>query len=465
MIGAELTLKHKYRGKWWRPSNRDVAKDGELIYDVTKGIHLHTFGKVEPKNSSTQAEVNIIWGTTETGYPVTLLGTRRISTVFHVPNPEPSCTYRTDYAILGIHIENASNHFISSLSFCISYLEEWIGKSLFDHQFREKPERIIINKPTSDTYQLNETKELEIFYGYVSRGGQYKLDYKQQNVVTFSYLQPVDLDEAIGDIKQFRRFLELCCARICYPTEIFCDQESLDFRIAILKHFSGIDTYRGSGFDRYQSLITYEKIKDFTEAYNRWSIVYSAYASTVSMFFGNLYSKKSQIAYQFVAACFALESYHRNKTGECRIVNEDRWNAYKDQIENSLPRNIPTELLQSVKSSIEYSNDISFRTRLKELLKRFCLLNISQGSRDSIANAIVATRNEIVHGLEKQKDSVCRADYPLFLDFLTAHVQACLLSEIVGDDNVAHDCVSTQEWFPVVIRDVSCYSSGKKTTN
>jgi hypothetical protein len=210
-------------------------------------------------------------------------------------------------------------------------------------------------------------------------------------------------------------FLTLTIGKPTYPKTITAYSLSDYNEIEILFTTSEISSTEGIHFS--QMMISYKNLANYFEGFlNNWFNYSDALEPVYELFFGTYYNTHLYPSFYFLSIIQAIEAFHRR-------IYRDRGNYLSDieyePLRNDLTNAIitrlsdgnayPTGFRDALKSRIKYGNEISLRTRLKQLS------NDIWGSfdakiyvnRDRFINDIVCTRNYLTH-YEKDPGMICR---------------------------------------------------------
>jgi hypothetical protein len=137
----------------------------------------------------------------------------------------------------------------------------------------------------------------------------------------------------------------------------------------------------------------------FQDAITTWLSESSRFRAIENLLLGVLRRGKLFLETEFLSLAQALEGFHR-VTGEDDKLEKSAFKELRAMIEKFLEeQNIGEETAARINSAVAYSNQTSFRSRLKELCSRITegTLGNMQIAPDEFIDAIVRTRNFFTH--------------------------------------------------------------------
>ena len=144
------------------------------------------------------------------------------------------------------------------------------------------------------------------------------------------------------------------------------------------------------------TMLTFQDISDnFEQILNNWFAQFDALKRVYNLYFSTFYNKPMCIENEFLNLIYALEAYHRRKYGG-NYLSEDEYKNVIDNLYQAIPANLNKDLKEKLESNIKYSNEISLRTRLKQIFKEHDEL-LKLIIDKNFINDIIITRNYWTH--------------------------------------------------------------------
>jgi hypothetical protein len=175
-------------------------------------------------------------------------------------------------------------------------------------------------------------------------------------------------------------------------------------------------------------LFKYNDISDNFESYlKKWFENANSLKPMYDLYFGTIHSSNMYVDHKFLSLMQALETYHRRILGG----NELSENDHSRRISEILTA-IPEQYRQWLEEKLKYSNELSLRKRMKELISKYSdVMSLYISNLTNFKNKIVDTRNYMTHYDLSLKDKASNdTDLWKLAKKLEILVEVCLLSEI-----------------------------------
>ncbi len=410
-IGREL----RFQGHWWPPDSPEAKVAGELRCSRDGRADLSLLGSFNGVSMLRKdSRLDIILGISDEGKLVTLVDNLLVQEQRNFRGV-PRQKYRTKFVIVGEHFADLDKLQFSAVTFRTYGLDEWVGISGLqvepDFSKPKFPKFLIKFEPPEPLeYSLDQERRIAIRFSWRSPDLKplRSISIEQSTHLSLEYSRPRLLDEALVDVYKIKNLVSLCIGKPLSLTE------------ASLTPFSGSDNLLARSVDPvhlyYQSLPSPEDSFEihshemilgwpaisskFGELLYKWFALYEQISPTINLFFAIQHQKHLYLEYQFLALVQGLESLHRRTTHN-QLEPEE---IYRERLKRIFSV-LEDEDKAWLEPRLKYSNELPLRHRLKELLEPFDYLFGTNKERKKFLNAVVNTRNYLVHydeSLEKE---------------------------------------------------------------
>jgi len=174
------------------------------------------------------------------------------------------------------------------------------------------------------------------------------------------------------------------------------------------------------------------------ECFNNWFAKAAWLDPVYDLYFGTLYNPSTYLDLNFLTLAQALEAYHRRSSSE----TDKPPNEHEERMKVVLEA-VPTEHREWLNKQLEYSNELSFRRRLKKLFAQFSyVLDELVPDRNGTIDAICTSRNYLTHYDQKLKPREATGAKLLYLvEVLKVVLQCCFLKELGLPDDAVKEFV------------------------
>jgi hypothetical protein len=402
------------KGHWWLPgSTHKVA--GDLIYKIEE-MTLTLYGGLNdalvdsPFSATPQStEFPIIYGESLDKVPITILRSfytnwtpdiRTLAVRPGTPAAILSSQLSCHEMIKGIHLSSPDDVFIKC---CIEipYFENWLGDSPFRFNMAGSGESVSIEytRPNNEEFTIAACKCLVRFVRSVKPPGfpssEPSIEHRAYVEVESSEPKPVSWFQThASEIVDLFSFL--------YGGNILSRQLTLfknntDGNGATLyyrRHKIKPIEYRTMDI-----VIRYENVKElFLHILENWLAASEIAKRARRIVLSSERRPSAFIEFRFLPLLHAVEILTK-EIEHSTIVDHETFKNARKQMLASLPKDIPKELIDSIKSSLGHANGRNLKGKLKKMLNELqdvtCYLFCS--SKEMFINGIVNTRNYYTH--------------------------------------------------------------------
>ena len=254
-------------------------------------------------------------------------------------------------------------------------------------------------------------------------------------------ITPLNFHKYLDVFHRMQIFLSLCMGRATSPIFVEGFIKSIDWPISIFYASLPIISKKLKRLRSNEMLLTIEDLDDDVETYLRNWFEKAEFLEPIYNLYGSILFRDDMFTEQrFLTYSQAIEAYHRRSFEE-KIVSGEVFSEIYEILVSALPEDIDATLKQRIKGSLQYTNELSLRSRLKALWYSHekVLLNIFPDKREFVRfiNDVINTRNHLTHYDEKSEKQAKTDSDSLFkmsnrLRFL---IEICLLWEL----GLSHD--------------------------
>jgi len=441
----------EYRGIWWLPDNKGEAIAGKLHFDPNEGTVLDlagSFQKMEDVNRAPDPEIILgsISAGKAVGKNVTLYRCRRTKSDLSSVGPSASTSSFNIYdAFIGVHFTEKEDIRFRKLSIHYSYLDEWVNiHGLNIQRFLDGKEIVIkYSKPESICANIGENYKISIDFEPIVRTFpimKKEISVKERTYITVEASEEKSYDECFGIVHQIQKSLSLWIMEPVYPLTIKGVTELNKQEMKGKAYYPPVEIYHGlrdipkvpERLLRFDMAFTFKDISGKFEVFlKNWFDKIDLLEPVYDLYSESLYNPFMSCEHQFLNAIHALESYHRRTYCGEYLKGED-YERIRGVLVAAIPAKVKGAFKDSLKSRIKYGNELSLRTRLKEIIDKHTVVftELIKG-KTTFTNTAVDTRNHYVHRLKERKETVAIGnDLFLLTQQLRILLEICLLTEL-----------------------------------
>lgn len=426
-------------GKWWLPSDCDNKVSGILRFDPEKGVKLELFDSLNMRKSR-RTRYNdqipyedIILG--ETSGDVTLyecyqvgLKEFNVSVVFH------------DH-----HFANEEDIEFDRITITYPNLDTWVGKNGF-----VKLEKQLDNGQTEEFFGYKPPDEIKARINNLEIKISFDFTYLPNPPSEKRLIQGTKIEIKADEKIHFNeyhdkilfllyQFLSLGIGKAVYPLNINGFNEFFRFKIFRTEINPPIKIFHEIGrFSPMEKILgtdmlfTFNDISDDFEKYlNNWfekaedlEWVYNLYSATIL-------DKSMLLEHKFLSLAQALESYHqRAYTG--KYMTKGKYKKVKKGLLLNIPKNLPIDLEENLKSRIINGNYYSFKSRLFEIYEDYSeIMDLVISEKETFIDDLKNTRNFFTHfGKSLEEKAKTEDDLVNLTDQIKCMLEVCFLAEL-----------------------------------
>ena len=367
----------EYKGKWYLPSqNQNEAIAGILKFQPNDGITLELIGSFKDQN-----ELEIIWGTIESGKAVTLYNSFVTRRQYMFSNFEIA-TYVSNVILIGGWFDDKNDLKFYKASASYSHLDDWLNIS---NGFNIQHDSSKLK--TQIEYQLPKSTEISITSGFTltinptAKGPSRKLIQKDASIIQKIYLnfetnRKIHFDKYLANVFHFQNFLTLAT-----QNAIFVKELSLYFKVSGDKKLHEAKVYfqlthiskPKEELMPFDMIIPYQDLKNnFEQIVKKWYEIKPQLETSLHQYMSVFYAPFLYVSDRFLNLCRSLEAYHRDFINDRRVYFVNRC---KEVIKNNSHVYNSTLKIPSIPSFSEniktFRNDFTHSNPLTSKQKKY----------------------------------------------------------------------------------------------
>jgi hypothetical protein len=410
-----ISEKFDKSGYFWLPSKPDERLPGTLRISESGEAELEVLGVFVDHVAAINDEPKIerINGLIEDGKLVTLDKCFYRKRSISFGGISKSIVY-VKFVFVGVQYEDGEEIKFSSFRFSVEGLDEWLSISgiKVEHDFETKSASIIFQPPEKIRIKLTEDIDLLFTFGwtipFLSNITEAKITQKAYITLTSNKLLP--LQTFISLAFKLNNFLCFAIDQTVSIDSIIAFSYELKQKIKDNKEYEvPIEVYYPSlpfsgtvpKVQWHRMLFRYghvaERIQDILV---KWLDAYERIEPAFNLYFASKSGAHEYIDEKFLSLAQGIEAFHR-RTSDETVMPDTKFN----DIVQTLITACPEEKRKWLEDELKYSNELSLRIRLRQLMDPFESFFRSSKGRKALINKIVNTRNYLTHydkSLEKE---------------------------------------------------------------
>lgn len=431
----------KYEGLWWLPSDPDRQVGGTVQYIPSDGIELDFIGNftddIDFKNQ------DIILGLLKNGDKITLYNCTQLNFSTNT-NGISTATYSAQIAFGKVHFTGAEDLSIKKLSFQCSNLNEWASHlSGYDLSVNKGTSELTLKYKIPDPIKFTlDPYEIAVSVRASMPGLPLSNEFviRQQIQISLTPDKDQDFFAIMADALSLRNFLSLCVGRPLNLREVKVTSEhsALQGSERILYpeieiYYPGVlRTEDQSTLSSRRMLLPLSDIEHrIGEVVGLWFKKSDELGPVFDLYFSTIFAPELYIHQQFLSLVQAVEAYHRRAVGTVDL-SPDEHNARIEKILEAVPNGHKSWL----KGKLRYSNEVSLRKRIKELIDLCEPFLGDYIDKSKFAHKTVTTRNYLTHYDESLESQAAKGIALFFLcEKLKTLLEISFMRELCLDDD------------------------------
>ena len=412
-----LSERFEKAGYFWLPSAPDEKLPGTIRISDSGEAELEILGIFggQIKAFDRESKIERINGDIEGGKLVTLdkcfyknqtISSGRISkSLVHV-----------NFVFVDVQYEDDEDITFSSFKIAVEGLDEWLSISGInvEHDFKAKSASINFKPPDEIPIKLTEDIDLVFTFAwtYPSLGNVTEAKISQKAYIKLISKKLLPLQNFISLSFKLNNFLCFAIDQTVSITSATAYSYELKRKISDDKEYEiPIDIYYPSlpfsqnppKIEWHTMLFRYPNIAETLQGVlAKWLDAYDRIEPAFNLYFASKTGAHKYIDSKFLSLSQGIETFHR-RTSDKTAMPANEFKKVVAALIAACPKNRKAWL----EGKLTYSNELSLRTRLKQIVKTFEKFSGSKKDRKSFVNQIVNTRNYLTHYDINLKSSAC----------------------------------------------------------
>jgi len=423
---------------WWLPESPEKQVSGSLTFSPDGGATVDLMGFLAKPVRERARKFEVVLGVSSDGKDITLLDCLEFKGSL-TSKLQTSSLY-VSRSFVGTHFIKADDVKFKKVSVRYTYLDEWVGISGFDIDILSDVISVKYRQPRPIETNINGDYKLSIGFAYsgptVTYLVQKEASMKQRTWITIESSQERCLDEYLDIIHRLQDFLTLAISEPVYPLELEGETESSKMELDGHTIYEPVKVcYRQStvpakeaGPLQLDMLFNFKDFFDrFSSLISRWFSSFEELQSAMDLYFGSLYNPRTYLEHKFLSIVQALESYHRLKVRRNELPEQEHNNRLKNVMDA-----VQMQYKEWLEEKLRYSNELTLRTRLKELLNAYPeIVSSAADDKHEFVTKVVDTRNYLIHHDPESKSKAVDGErLSILARRLRALLEACLMTEL-----------------------------------
>jgi hypothetical protein len=402
-------------GYWFIPGAEDKSYNGTLTFGPGQPIKLKLSTQEQSNDFDERFHPNdpfTMCGRTLKGELITLLN------CLYMTSNSPvggflTISYEVDDVIIGAHITDRENTFISEVRISFDHIEKWMNIFGFEVEtyILDSNYNLTYKKPEDISFILDDNVTGKITFWNNSAFGlqnESEITLKQQNLFHLLFNTPISIAEVKNLIWKLQRFLTLMTQQkvrikwlYIYSVGVISNNYSITEENALkdIQLFYEQEFYDFKDVHRGTYLLKFEDFKiDFERVIQNWFRMEIELKPVTDILYYNIKDLYDDIYNSFLNVVQGVEAYHR------RIIQDTE--ALKEVHKNKLDRILPLIINDDDKAWVEQKLKFSYETTLPKRLtclidqnKHILFLNLDNNKKEikKIIQRIADIRNYLTH--------------------------------------------------------------------
>ena len=442
----------EHRGRWWLPDTPEPKVAGVLSFSQDEGGALELIGLLPRPQSEPDPK------TGEVTLPAGLLPRERI---VGVAVDGRSFTLERCRAIAwglgGFVTENFAPDLIlegalygpdepvafDDLRVRYTQLDAWVTTSGIAYDWKREGDTasgidIAFRLPEPVPVQLPNF-EFEVDFSWTLKTAGTSASLVQHAELKLAFGEPIPVERCLDLVYQLRNFIALGVGRPVMPTAVRGVVRQAE---AGEGHGSDAEQHRPIGVNIFYPLPHVPEVKEahpaemlftladardrFAQLVENWFAKQELLRPVFDLYFGAIYNRRAFLEQRFLSLTQAIETFHRRTSPATELPAEQ----HERRIQKILA-GAPSEHQDWLSNKLTFSNELSLRRRLKDILSRCPEVVTKLLNKKTFVHEVLNARNYLTHYDPSLEEKARRGMdlYPLTVQLQTL-VEMCLLLEL-----------------------------------
>ena len=392
-------------GYFWLAEKPDNRLTGVLRISEQGEGSLELFGAFDsphnrPLEQLTGKNLHIL-GVTDKAGPVTLAGCIVVQQT-DVVNVEllSRSNLHVGCVFWGAHFDTEEICFWG-MTFSVEGLDEWFvfHNRPFSHDGDPTgPMSVTYNQPEPTTFPISDDLNIGFHMGAGMKSSLFEKSITTKMSIRIESSRPRPFSEFMQILRKVKNFICLAFDRSVSFTSVTgsCRAPNAPYTprdtVVIYSQFDPYDLPR-EDISAGNFLISFDEMAhNIQEFLPRWLERYEEYEPTFNLYFAVSANRYMHLEGRFLFLIHGIESLHRRSSSETHMPAED----FKNLLDSIL-QSTPDTWRHWVQTRFEYANELSLRSRIRQMLTPFNDLFGAEPARRAFVSQVVSTRNYLTH--------------------------------------------------------------------
>lgn len=417
---------------------------GRFTYDPVGGSRLEIDAKHEERLfPPTDESIPIVFGEANDGTALTLVDVAQVRTSLHLPD-HMEITLRPRQVLIGAWCRTPRDLMFSQLTFRLSGLDQWLGRSGFVVDYRSPREGFSLDYTIPDSVVVADLPGLEVVADFHAGGLRLErplvdVEVHQQARLRVVGAEPTPLDELIETARRIRNFFSFARRRnsrlleASVRTEVSVrrrgerkvrHRETVNLTL-LLNPEPLDDEKRVEPWDTLFTLDDGSRLKH--APLSVWLSRHQLLGPVYDLYLVALYQRRIYIHLQFISLAQALETLHTRKFPHYELPKAE----YRDRL-STITNLLPPKDATWVREKLRHANIAPFRVAVEELVATLpATAQDPIGPAKQFARYVGWTRNYYTHWSESLETKAATGQDLVRLTWgLKVMLEALLLMEV-----------------------------------
>lgn len=401
----------EHKGAWWLPDQSDDITPGTVRFDPEEGISLDLIGTLGVNFHT--GKVGTVLGRLAGGENVTLFNCFVKNHNINYPGLRTQI-FRANLMVTGAHLSHIDDLSFSRVQLYLENLAGWAKQlSGFEIEIRSEANKATIRYELPEAIEANIAENLRLKLGVRASGPSRSRPQQEASITERTYFTVESPSEVgwntwLGVVNRLRNFISLAVRNSVRPVEIIGKSEAAMREMNGQKYYESIHVYyRLVGQNEvYKPVLPHSMLfslneieKEFEKILKNWFEKSSLLEPVFNQYFSDLHAPDPYMQGRFLNLVQALEAYHRRALSTTDLPADE----HEERVASILD-SVPGEHQDWLSGQLYYSNELSLRRRLKELIDRYSFVLNDFIDKGRFSHDTVSTRNYLIHYDESIKD-------------------------------------------------------------
>jgi hypothetical protein len=454
----------EYQGVWWTEGHSDKVRGTLSFFGRDRAI-LNL-----DNDFPSSGEVKMVWGITDTGRPITLVGCVKTGVpLFSLTGFSPA-KYKVSEVYVGAHFSEKGEITFRTIYVCFNYLSQWVNISglryqeILNDQGQIQSYEISCMHPEAKDVFLPDGSQLSIIFRCNMNADRSAVTLRQTTGISIVASESLSLHRWLNSyLSPLQDLIHLAMLRPNSITElqgkVEPSEEEQDRSGYVDIFFSPIfhDEQEPVILNPEDFLFRFDDVKDcFHDVIVNWFKMKDELGIVRSVFFGTFYQRHTFLDKKFIDIAQAAEIYHRRRYSN-NILPKSQW---KDLL-NRLRSVLSEEEKRWINDRIAFGNEPRLRERVRELLDETDdVLSKLVGDKDAFAKKVTDTRNYFTHYSGGSQGKAIDGELLFLTEVLITMMQRCFLMQLGVPSERCVEMFQRNRWYKYIQEHVHQFSWG-----